>query len=1317
MDQTSVNATGVKNPLPEKPEKFKGVDFKRWQQKMLFFLTTMNLAHVVKEEAPVVTELPADKDMLSAIDAWTHSEFLCRNYILNGLDDCLYDVYSSCKTAKDLWDSLTKKYITEDAGSKKFIIGKFLKFNMVDSKPVMGQVEELQRLIHDLHAEGCSINEHFQVGAIIEKLPSSWNDFKIYLKHKRREMSLEDLILRLRVEEDHRKGDKADASSMEAKANFVEASNPRPKHFQKNKEKNAKKKNNSTIHAPKAKDFKKIKGACWVCGKPGHRAQDCRFRKDMKSTNSNTNNGKINEANVTEGDMLVGVVSETNMVSDTNDWWIDTGATRHICGDKNLFSTYEPNSSGEKLYMGNASAAEVVGKGRVVLKFTSGKELTLLNVLHVPEIRKNLVSGPLLSNKGLKLVFESDKFVLSKGGMFVGKGYLAEGLFKLNVIVDVSMNNINKASVYSVESIELWHARLGHINYRSMHRMANLGLIPKHAIDFNKKCEICVESKFARQTFKSVLNKSSELLDLIHSDLCDFKSTPTRGGKNYYISFIDDCSKYCYVYLVHSKDEALNMFKTYKAEVENQLNKKIKVLRSDRGGEYESSAFADFCNEHGIVHQTTAPYTPQQNGVAERKNRTLKDMINSMLNSSRLPHNMWGEALLTANKILNQIPHKRTNQSPYELWKGRMPTYKILKVWGCLAKVRVPLPKRTKLGPKTVDCAFIGYANNSAAFRFLVVKSEIVDIHVNTILESIDVEFFEKIFPYKDNKVSSSKKRSHEQIHDDAPPTSDVQVTDLEPRRSTRIKIRKSFGPDFIALLSEAEPENFKEAISSTEAPFWKEAIRSEMESIMQNNTWELVDLPPGNKPIGYKWIFKKKFKPDGSIDKYKARLVAKGYRQREGLDYFDTYSPVSRITSIRMLISIAALYNLEIHQMDVKTAFLNGELEEEIYMEQPEGFIVKGQENKVCKLVKSLYGLKQAPKMWHEKFDHTMITYGFKINESDKCVYVKSYKNSCVIVCLYVDDMLILGTDKDVINSTKKMLNSNFDKKDLGLAYVILGIRIKRIDEGYILTQSHYVESILKKFGHYNDNAAVTPFDPNCKLKKHVGDPVSQLEYARVIGSLMYLMNSTRPDLAYSISRLSRYTSNPGKDHWNALVRVLRYLKGTMNFGLHYSKYPPVLEGYSDANWISDSSETKSTSGYVFTFGGAAVAWKSSKQTCIARSTMESEFIALEMSANEAEWLRNFMEDIPLVSKPVTAICIHCDCMAAIARAKNKMYNGTSRHIRRRHNTIRQLLKNGIISIDYVKSKENIADPLTKGLPREQIKFSSRGMGLKPIQ
>ncbi|GJT49951.1 retrovirus-related pol polyprotein from transposon TNT 1-94 [Tanacetum coccineum] len=432
----------------------------------------------------------------------------------------------------------------------------------------------------------------------------------------------------------------------------------------------------------------------------------------------------------------------------------------------------------------------------------------------------------------------------------------------------------------------------------------------------------------------------------------------------------------------------------------------------------------------------------------------------------------------------------------------------------------------------------------------------------------------------------------------------------------------------------ENEPTSYREAVTSSEGQQWREAIKSEIESILQNHTWELVDLPPGCKPLGYKWIFKKKMKADGTVDKYKARLVIQGFRQREGLDYFILISPVTRITSIRMIIAIAALRNLEIHQMDVKTAFLNGDLEEEIYMNQPEGFIAPGQEGKVCRLVKSLYGLKQAPKQWHQKFVKHMLESGFKINECDKCVYVKDTSSGYVILCLYVDDMLIVGSNDKIIRSTKDMLKSKFDMKDMGLADVILGIKIIRTQNGLV------------------------------------------------------------PDLAYAVSRLS-----------------------SRDYGLHYDRHPAVIKGYSDANWISDIKVPRSTSGYVFTLGGAAISWKSSKQTVIAKSTMESEFIALDKCGEEAEWLRQFVEDIPRWPKPVTAISIHCDSKSAMGRAKSTMYNGKSRHIRRRHNSIRQLLSTGVISIDYVASKDNIADPFTKGLSRELVSKSSKGMGLKPLK
>ncbi|RVW87884.1 Retrovirus-related Pol polyprotein from transposon TNT 1-94 [Vitis vinifera] len=1165
----------------EKPEKFSELNFKRWQQKMLFYLTTLNLARFLTEDAPKLKEDEHDIQVISAIDAWKHSDFLCRNYVMNGLADSLYNVYSDKKTAKELWESLDRKYKTEDAGAKKFVVGRFLDYKMVDSKTVVSQVQELQVILHEIHAEGMMLSETFQVAAIIEKLPPAWKDFKNYLKHKRKEMSIEDLIIRLRIEEDNRRSEKKGAHTLnEAKANFVE-------HGQSSKAKTNNNKGKGSKLGPKGGISKKPKfqGKCFNCGKQGHKSVDCRLPKKNKPKEANV----IDDITKNVYDIdLTAVVSEVNLVgSNPKEWWIDTGATRHVCSDKKMFSIFEPIENREKVFMGNFATSEIKGQGKVILKMTSGKELTLTNVLYVPEIRKNLVSGSLLNNHGFRLVFESNKVVLSKSGMYVGKGYMSDGMWKLNVMTIIK-SNMNKASTstYVLESSNLWHGRLGHVNYDTLRRLINLNHIPTFQINSNHKCEICVEAKLTRSSFQSV-ERNTEPLDLIHSDICDLKFVQTRGGNKYFITFVDDSTKYCYVYLLKSKDEAIEKFVLYKTEVENQLNKKIKVLRSDRGGEYESP-FVDICAQHGIIHETTAPYSPQSNGVAERKNRTLKEMMNAMLISSSLPQNMWGEAILTANYLLNKVPKKKAEKTPYELWKGRKPSYTYLRMWGCLAKVAVPPPKKVKIGPKTIDCIFIGYAHNSNAYRFLVYESNIPDIHKNTIMESRNASFFEDVFPCKSKEESSSSKRMLESQDQN-------EEVEVEPRRSKRVRTEKSFGPDFLTFMLEGEPQTFKEAVNSTEGLMWKEAIKSEIDSILQNHTWELVDLPPGCKPLSSKWIFKRKMKVDGSIDKYKARLVIKGYRQTEGLDYFDTYSPVTRINSIRM-----------------------------------------------------------------------------------------DTEHGYVIVCLYVDDMLIVGSDDKMITSTKNMLNSR---------------------------------QILGKFDKDNSGVARTPVDVTLHLSKNKGESISPVEYSRIIGSLMYLMSCTRPDIAYAVSKLSRYMSNPGAKHWQGIIRVLKYLRFTRDYGLHYTRYPAVLEGYSDANWISNVKDSKSHSGYVFTLGGAAVSWKSSKQTVIARSTMESEFIALDKCGEEAEWLRHFLEDIPRWSKLVPPICIHCDSQSAIGRAQSNMYNGKSRHIRRRHNTIRQLLSTGVISVDYVKSKDNIADPLTKGLNRELVEKSSRGMGLKPIK
>ncbi|CAM8934624.1 unnamed protein product [Rhodiola kirilowii] len=704
---------------------------------MHFYLTQIGFARYLTEVTPRVAENETDNQVLMAYNAWKDAEYLCRNYVLNGLNDVLYKVYCTKTSAKELWESLDRKYRTENAGSRKYIVGRFLEFQMVDSKTVNSQVQDLQLIMHEMDSEIMKVNEPFQVASVIEKLPSGWKDFKNYLKHKRKEMSMEDLVIRLKNEEDNRSSDKRLRLST-GRANVVE-------HGESSKGKKPFNKLGPKGGTMKKKAQSKFTGKCFNCDKEGHRAADCKSKQKKKKT-----------VNVAEGDedMLVAVISQLNPAdSNPKEWWLDTGATHHICSDKNAFSELKLTESGEKVYMGNSATSEVKGKGSVILKMTSGKELKLTNVSYVPDIRKNLVSGAVLDAHGFKIVFESQKVVLSKNGMYVGRGYVKDGMWKLNVIAIKTINK-ESSSAYLLESSNLWHGRLGHVNYDSIRNLMKLDCIPKLQIDSEHKCEICVEAKLTRTSFHSV-ERDTEPLDLIHSDLCDLKFMPTRGGNKYFVTFIDDSSKYCSIYLLKSKDEAIEKFAMYKLEVENQLDKKIKRLRSDRGGEYVEP-FGALCAQTGIIHEVTPPYSPQSNGIAERKNRTIKEMMNAMLLSSGLPQEMWGEAVLSANYLLNRIPRKKKDKSPYELFIGRTPSYAHLRVWGCLAKVMAPGPKRMKIGPKKIDCVFIGYALNSTAYRFLVYDSKNPDIHKDTIMESKTASFFEQVFPYKTEELRQS---------------------------------------------------------------------------------------------------------------------------------------------------------------------------------------------------------------------------------------------------------------------------------------------------------------------------------------------------------------------------------------------------------------------------------------------------------------------------------------------------------------------------------------------------------------------------------
>nr|KAJ0199823.1 hypothetical protein LSAT_V11C600321130 [Lactuca sativa] len=1102
-----------------KLDQFDGQNYTRWAEKVKFMLHVLKLSFVLDPKLAPIPENPIPKEGESVDPAVIaelekqrilrrESEELCVGHIKNSLSDRLYDLYSLVKDPKELWNALELKYKAHEEVANKYLVSKYLEFQMVDDKSIMEQVHELQVM----------------VGAIIAKLPPSWKDFSKRMMHKSEDYSLDDLMKHLRIEEETRIRDKKGKVGQSVHQVSAGSSSHKGKSGGQNKKNFGSKKQSFKKPGHQNPNSKpKRAGPCHVCGEIGHYARECKDRKSIPVAHAVE---KVTDmvASVNLGEIFM--ISSLTRAICARGWFVDTGATVRVCGHRESFSTYHPMPQGTVVVCADGHRAEVLGKGDVRLKFTRGEWVTLRDVLHVPTISKGLVSADNFDKGGFKMVLERGKIVIIKGRRHVGRANNTSGMYRLclsdegnvsvpsvecgvssvasvsgvgNDVIDGLVANVNEVnfSGYIVCSISLWHKRLAHANVKNIEKMQSKGMLKYDTKDF-EKCETCVKSKFTKKPFPLV-KRNTFLLELIHSDICELNGILTQGGKRYFITFCDDFSRYLHVYLLRSKDEAFDAFKRYKAEVENQLERHIKILRSDRGGEYFNQEFDTFYEENGVKHERTSPYTPQQNGLAERKNRTLCEMVNCMITSRVIP------------------------TSPYELRKGRKPNLDYLKVWGCVAYYRTPDPKRTKLGARANKSIFIGYAQNSKAYRLL-------DIDSSVVVESRDVEFFEDKFSKDEENSSHTTPTSTSR--EILPPPPIVEET----RRSTRARIEKTFGDDFYSYLVEGtqkkvtrevilsinlddDPKTFTEAMTSRDAPLWKEAINDEMDSIMGNGTWELADLPKGRRPIGSKWIFKKKYHPDGSISAYKARLVAKGYRQRKGIDYFDTYAPVARISSIRTLIAISALKGLYIHQMDVKTAFLNGYLKEEIYLEQPEGFVIPGQENKVCRLVKSLYGLKQALKQWHERFDTTVTAFGFQHNSVDRCIYSKHTSDYIVVICLFVDDMLIIGTHLEGILETKKYLSSNFKMKDLGEVDTILGIKVKRTGGQISLSQSHYIEKILTKFQHLNIKEFNTPFDSSVKLKVNYGRAVAQLEYTSAVGSMMYATHCTRPDIAFAVS------------------------------------------------------------------------------------------------------------------------------------------------------------------------------------------------------
>jgi hypothetical protein len=521
------------------------------------------------------------------------------------------------------------------------------------------------------------------------------------------------------------------------------------------------------------------------------------------------------------------------------------------------------------------------------------------------------------------------------------------------------------------------------------------------------------------------------------------------------------------------------------------------------------------------------------------------------------------------------------------------------------------------------------------------------------------------------------------------------------------------------AVSPSGEPESLEEAKRSPEWNEWEKAIKVELDQLTEMGTWILVDKPDDAIPISNKWVFLKKLNKNSEIIKYKARLVAKGCSQRPGFDYLETFSPVVRMETIRAILALVPIKGLKVQQMDIKGAYLNGILKEKVYMRQPEGY--NNGSGKVALLIKTLYGLKQSGREWNKELDSKLKEFQFQPLRSDPCTYVRQNDEHLEIITVWVDDLLLFATSDNLLNKMKIQIQSKWEVTDLGEPTKIVGIEITKSDNSITISQEKYIDKILERENMSDANPVSMPMDPNIKIQSNPdGNEGSKSNhYAKLLGELQFLTNATRPDIAYAVNKLASYTANPSLQHVGALKRILRYLKGTKNYGIIYSAKPQNIRelqnsnlfyGYADAAY-ADTDDYKSTSGYVFLVGGGAVTWRSKKQTTIALSSTEAEYISLSEAGREACWLRSLYEELGYTQ--IIPNIIKGDNNGSIAMAQNPQFHKRAKHIATRWHWIRDLVQNKIISIESCRDPDQTADIFTKPLARPKHQKHVQEMGL----
>ncbi|GJT26202.1 retrovirus-related pol polyprotein from transposon TNT 1-94 [Tanacetum coccineum] len=1184
---------------------------------------------------------------------------------------------------------------------------------------------------------------------------------------------------------------------------------------------------------------------------------------------------------------------------------IDSGCSRHMTGNKAYLADYQDINGGLVAFGG--SRGYITGKGKI----QTGK-LDFEDVSFVKELQHfNLFSVSQMCDKMNKVLFtDTECLILSPDFKLPDENQILLKVPRQNNMYSFNLENIVPLgglacliAKATTDESNLWHRRLGHVNFKNLNRLVKGNLVrglPTKLFQNDHTCVACQKGKQHKASCKAKLVSSiSHTLQLLHMDLFGPTSIRSINHKTYCLVITDDFSRFSWTFFLRTKDETSAILKDFIRQIENQLNQKVKTIRCDNGTEFKNRDIIELCGLKGIKREYSNAKTPQQNGVAKRKNRTLIEAARTMLADSFLPNTFWAEAVSTACYVLNRVlvtkPH---NKTPYELLTGKTPIISYIRPFGCHVTILNTIDHLGKFAGKSDEGFLVGYSLQSKAFRVynLVTKRVEENLHINFLenkpnvagigpnwlfdldyltdsmnyhsvrsenqanlhagqqesnqntgtKDKIDAGDSEKEdesdqdcfelpiwHSYSSTNTSASKSdnkrggpREEEQVFLDdlarlqrqekeaneeaealrknleqetenlvtqagaakssstnifstvsttakasgtnlvntvsipvstaspneglslyyeIPPLEDIHedATDgifthssyddegavadftnlgnycemlvLFPHQLCS-KAKETNHKDFhhclfACFLSQHEPKKISEAL---EDESWVDAMQEELLQFEIQKVWILIDLPYGKKAIGTKWVYRNKKDERGVVVRNKARLVAQGHRQEEGIDYDEVFAPVARLEAIRIFLAYASYMGFIVYQMDVKSAFLYGKIDEEVYVSQPPGFQDPKSPQKVYKVVKALYGLHQAPRAWYATLSTFLLKNGYRRGTIDKTLFLKKDKHDIILVQVYVDDIIFGSTKKSWCNEFEALMKSRFQMSSMGELTFFLGLQVKQKPNGIFISQDKYVDEILKKFDFANVKSASTPIETQKPLvKDEEASDVDVHLYRSMIGSLMYV-TASRPDIMFSVCACSRFQVTPKTSHLTAVKRIFRYLKGKPKLGLWYPRESTFdLESYSDSDYAGANLDRKSTTGGCQFLGRRLITWQCKKQTIVATSTTEAEYVAAASCCGQVLWIQNQMLDYGFNFMNTK---IYIDNESTICIVKNPVYHSKTKHIAIRHHFIRDAYEKKLIQVLKIHTNDNVADLLTKAFDGGNMNESSvddRGDGV----